>query len=191
MQVIAKVDLLRLELNNKDMKRKEKNIKKLRCLERKSRLESQALEEGVRKVIEEHTPKLKEVLGFQQTKEPYCFKPSEMGGVGRSRFLGLPLPLLPDISTSHVAVGGDNPTLRAYGINQRKDTEVALYKGPNRKANRYLKWQYIRMLESIGGTLKPEVEGKLQVKTYFEMNIIKRLGKTFDEHNREIAPHIF
>lgn len=178
-------------LNIKDMTENKKNLKKLGNLARKNRRQLLALEEGIRKVIEGHTPKLKETLEFQQTKEPYSFKPSEMGGTGGSKFLGLPFPLLPDISTSHVAVGGDNPILKTHGINQRQDTEVALYKGPNRKANRYLKWQYIRMLESIGATLKPEVEGELQVKTNFDMDIIKRLGKTFDEHNREIAPHIF
>lgn len=168
-----------------------KNVRKLWNLERKLRLKSLAIEEGVRVIIRKHTPKLKEVLEFQQTKEPYKFQPSQMGGTGGSKFLGLPFPLLPDISTSQVAVGGDNPVLKTYGINQRKDTCVTLFKGPNRKANRYLKWQYIRMLRSIGATLNPGQDGELQVKTDFDMDVVKRLGKTFDEHDREIPPHIF
>lgn len=167
------------------------NVNKLWNMEKKLQSQTLTIEERARSIIRKETPKLKSVIEHQQTKEPYKFQPSQMGGTGGSKFLGLPLPLLPDISTSHVAIGGDNPVLKAYEISQRKDTCVTLFKGPNRKANRYLKWQYIRMLRSMGATLNPGVVGKLQEETDFDMDIVKRIGKTYDEHNREISPHIY
>lgn len=82
---------------------------------------------GVVRVIETITPKLNGILGSRLTKEPYNLKPSEMGGGGGgSRFLGLPLPLLPDISKSQVEVGVDHEVLKIYGIKQRADTKVSL-----------------------------------------------------------------
>lgn len=172
-------------------KKNRKIVKKLGRLEKKVQLESQAIEGGEMETIKKLTPKLKGILEFQQTKEPYKFQPSMMAGSGGCKFLGLPFPLLPDISTSHVAVGGDNPVLKPYGISQREDTVVSLFQGPNRKANRYLKWQYIRMLSSIGATLNPMYGGSLQKRTGFDMDIVKRCGKDHDEFEREIQPHIF
>lgn len=82
---------------------------------------------GVVRVIETITPKLNGILGSRLTMEPYNLKPSEMGGGGGgSRFLGLPLPLLPDISKSQVEVGVDQEVLKIYGIKQRADTKVSL-----------------------------------------------------------------
>lgn len=141
---------------------------------------------GVAKVIETVTPKLNRILGSRLTEEPYNLKPSEMGGGGGSKFLGLPLPLLPDISKSQVEVGVDQEVLKIYGIKQRADTKVSLWKGPNRKSNRYLKFQYARMIQSIGGTLQKTGKASLTVKTNFDLDSIKRLGPQEDKFGRTI-----
>lgn len=141
----------------------------------------------VTKVIEDTTVKLKEILGSRLTQEPYNLKPSEMGGGGGgSRFLGLPLPLLPDISKSQVEVGVDHEVLKVYGIKQRADTKVLLWKGPNRKANRFLKFQYARMIQSIGGTLHKTGEPSLTTKTNFDLASITKLGPQEDKFGRTI-----
>lgn len=88
---------------------------------------SKVIEEQVRRVIEESTPRIKGILGPNLSKEPYKYKPTEMGGgASSSRFLGLPLPLLPDISKSEIIVGKDDPILGVLGIRQRGDTMVNL-----------------------------------------------------------------
>lgn len=164
----------------------QKSLRGLRLHKRKHKVNT----ELVQQIILEHTPKLKVQIMNRLTEEPFEFKPSEMGGGGGSKFLGLPLPLLPDISISNVTVGEDNKILEVYGISQRADTEVALFKGTNRKANRHLKYQYIRMLECIGGTLDPrEATGQIQVKTKFNFNYRPK-GGFVDEFGRKVSPKI-
>lgn len=139
----------------------------------------------------ESTPRIKEILGSNLAKEPYKYKPTEMGGgASSSRFLGLPLPLLPDISKSEIMVGKDDPILGVLGIRQRGDTMVNLWKGPNKKSNRYLQHQYIRMLESIGGTLNPSNKVGLDSKTAFDIDYPKRVGGDKDSFMRKISPII-
>lgn len=146
--------------------------------------------ELVQQIISEATPQLKVQIKNRLMEEPFTFKPSEMGGGGGSKFLGLPLPLLPDISISNVTVGEDNKILKVYGISQRADTEVALFKGTNRKANRHLRYQYSRMLECIGGTIDPrEATGSIQRKTNLKINYRPK-GGFVDEFGRKTPPII-
>lgn len=149
------------------------------------------------KVIDKTTPKLRDILASRLQEEPYGFKPSEVAGGGGSRFWGLPLPLLPDISLSSVEVGEEGSLLKLYGIKQREGTIVQLAKGPNRKANRYLKFQYIRLLESLGGTIFPEDNSKtLHDKTIFGIGLMKAKRKVGweppeDDFGRKIMPPIY
>lgn len=142
------------------------------------------------RVILETTPVLKRILGSRLEQPPYQMKPSEMGIGGGGKFLGLPLPLLPDISKSEVTIGEDNSVLKVYGISQREDTEVVLFKGPNRKANRYLKHQYTKMLESIGGTIDPgQATGSVQGSTKLNLSYTPEGGHV-DKFGRKIPPSI-
>lgn len=142
------------------------------------------------KVILETTPKLKEIIRSRIGQPPILMKPSEMAGGGGGKFLGLPLPLLPDISVSTVTVGEENEVLKVYGISQRANTEISLFKGPNRKANRYLKHQYIKMLESIGGTIDPsQATGSIVGSTKLGLGYNPEGGHV-DKHGRKVPPSI-
>lgn len=75
-------------------------------------------------------------------------------------FLGLPLPLFPDISKAEVTVGVIDKVLHVLGISKKKGTTVSLWKGPNGRANRYLNHEYMRMVSTWGGTLDPRLRTK-------------------------------
>lgn len=143
------------------------------------------------KVIAGTTPKLKKTLGSRLREEPFVLEPSEMAGGGGGKFLGLPLPLLPDISKSIVEVGEEHSLLKIYGIEQRNGTKVSLFRGPNRKANRYLRYQYSRMLEAIGGTLDPMMGGaKLTQKTFLSIEAAGKL-QFVNKFGQKQKPRLF
>jgi hypothetical protein len=71
-------------------------------------------------------------------------------------FYGTPLPLIPDIRKSEVSEGVVGQLLEALGVSKKFESIVTLSKGPNRRLNRYLVYQYKRLIKSIDGTL---VEG--------------------------------
>jgi hypothetical protein len=72
---------------------------------------------------------------------------------GSKGFCGLPLMFIPNIRKSEVNIGTTSKILNFFGINKKLGTSVTLYLGPNKKANRYLKYQYIRLIRSIGGRI--------------------------------------
>jgi hypothetical protein len=71
------------------------------------------------------------------------------GGKG---FYGTSLPLIPDIRTSEVSLGLAGKLLEAFGVSRKFGRTVTLYQGPNRRANRYLVFQYNRLIKSIDGS---------------------------------------
>jgi hypothetical protein len=68
-------------------------------------------------------------------------------------FFGPPLPLIPDIRKSEVSEGVVGQLLEALGVSKRFERVVTLSKGPNKRSNRYLVYQYKRLIKSIDGTL--------------------------------------
>lgn len=71
-------------------------------------------------------------------------------------FCGLPLNFIPNIRKSEVSSGNPSKLLNLFGINQKDGTTIKLFRGPNKKVNRYLKHQYKRLVQSIGGRIKIE-----------------------------------
>lgn len=69
------------------------------------------------------------------------------------RFLTTALPLLPDIRNAKVEKGKLDWYLKIFGVSRREDSKVTLLKGPNKKANRYLTYHYIRMLKAMYGEI--------------------------------------
>jgi hypothetical protein len=70
---------------------------------------------------------------------------------GNKGFYGTPLPLIPDIRTSEVNEGVVGTLLEAFGIVKKFGRIVTLYQGPNRRSNRYLVFQYNRLIKTIDG----------------------------------------
>jgi hypothetical protein len=68
-------------------------------------------------------------------------------------FFGAPLPLIPDVRKTEVETGIVGLLLEAFGVNKTFERTVNLYKGPNKKFNRYLVFQYKRLINSIDGKL--------------------------------------
>ena len=73
--------------------------------------------------------------------------------LGNKGFYGTPLPLIPDIRKSEVSEGAVGALLDAFGVSKRFERVVTLQKGPNKKSNRYLVFQYKRLIKSIDGTI--------------------------------------
>ncbi|HYT42844.1 MAG TPA: hypothetical protein VEP90_10880 [Methylomirabilota bacterium] len=70
------------------------------------------------------------------------------------------MPLLPDIRKSEVSGGTVGKLLEAFGIVKGFDRRVTLYQGPNKRKNRYLVYQYKRLIKSIDGEL---VKGTIDI----------------------------
>jgi hypothetical protein len=68
-------------------------------------------------------------------------------------FYGTPLPLIPDIRKSEVSEGAVGILLDAFGVSKRFERVVTLTQGPNKRSNRYLVFQYKRLIKSIDGTI--------------------------------------
>jgi hypothetical protein len=68
---------------------------------------------------------------------------------GNKGFYGSSLPLIPDIRSSEVNGGVVGKLLEAFGVKKKFGRIVTLYQGPNRRSNRYLVFQYNRLLRSI------------------------------------------
>lgn len=77
------------------------------------------------------------------------FSGSEAGG--STTYLGTSLPLIPDIRSMSIIKGLRNLNLSLFGVAKyNKDTSITLLKGgPNGRLNRYLRYQYKRLLYSI------------------------------------------
>jgi hypothetical protein len=71
---------------------------------------------------------------------------------GNKGYFGTPLPLIPDIRKSEVSDGVIGILLEALGVAKKFDQRVTLHQGPNKRLNRYLVFQYKRLIKSIGGT---------------------------------------
>jgi hypothetical protein len=74
------------------------------------------------------------------------------GSFGNKGYYGLPLPLIPDIRSTEVKEGTVGKLLEAFGVKKKYDRQIELQKGPNKKANRYLIWQYTRLIKTLEGT---------------------------------------
>jgi hypothetical protein len=68
-------------------------------------------------------------------------------------FFGTPLPLIPDIRSSEVTEGTVGLLLNAFGVAKKFNRTVTLSQGPNKRLNRYLVFQYNRLIKSINGTV--------------------------------------
>jgi hypothetical protein len=75
------------------------------------------------------------------------------GTFGSKGFYGTPLPLIPDIRSSEVVDGVFSTLLESLGVRRKFDRNVVLYRGPNKKANRYLIFQYKRMIKTLEGQI--------------------------------------
>jgi hypothetical protein len=69
-------------------------------------------------------------------------------------FAGTALKLFPNVRDTRIEVGEECSWFKLFGINRRSKTLVTMYMGPNRRLNRYLSYQYTRLINSIGGTIK-------------------------------------
>jgi hypothetical protein len=72
---------------------------------------------------------------------------------GNKGFYGTPLPLIPDIRSCDVMDGTVGKLLEAFGVKKKFGRIVTLNKGPNRRSNRYLVLQYIRLIKSLDGSI--------------------------------------
>jgi hypothetical protein len=68
-------------------------------------------------------------------------------------FYGTPLPLIPDVRKTEVSQGIVGTLLEALGVGKKFERVVTLSQGPNKRLNRYLVYQYTRLIKSIDGTL--------------------------------------
>jgi hypothetical protein len=68
-------------------------------------------------------------------------------------FYGTPLTLIPDVRKIEVEEGIVGQLLEAFGVGKTFERVVTLYKGPNKNLNRYLVYQYKRLIKSIDGVL--------------------------------------
>jgi hypothetical protein len=73
------------------------------------------------------------------------------GNFGSKGYFGLPLPLIPDIRATEVKEGTVGKLLEVFGVRKKYERQVELQKGPNRKANKYLLYQYNRLIKSLEG----------------------------------------
>ncbi|HYT40827.1 MAG TPA: hypothetical protein VEP90_00645, partial [Methylomirabilota bacterium] len=74
-------------------------------------------------------------------------------------FYGTPLPLIPDIRKCEVSEGIVGTLLNAFGVSKRFGREITLHQGPNKRLNRYLVFQYKRLIKSIdGSTIKGTID---------------------------------
>ncbi|HYT41841.1 MAG TPA: hypothetical protein VEP90_05815, partial [Methylomirabilota bacterium] len=72
---------------------------------------------------------------------------------GNKGFYGTPLPLIPDIRKSEVSEGVVGKLLEIFGVAKKFERQVTLNKGPNKRSNRYLVFQYERLIKSVNGTI--------------------------------------
>jgi hypothetical protein len=70
---------------------------------------------------------------------------------GSKGFYGTPLPLIPDIRKSEVSEGVVGSLLESFGITKKFGRLVVLHQGPNKRSNRYLVFQYQRLIKSLNG----------------------------------------
>jgi hypothetical protein len=68
-------------------------------------------------------------------------------------FAGTSLMLFPNVRETEVELGEKGSWFKLFGIDKRIGTIITMYLGPNRRTNRYLTFQYIRLFKSIGGKL--------------------------------------
>jgi hypothetical protein len=61
------------------------------------------------------------------------------------------MPLLRSILRSEVIDGAIGKLLETFGVTKKFDRRVILSRGPNKKANRYLVFQYKRLIKTIEG----------------------------------------
>jgi len=78
-------------------------------------------------------------------------------------FFGTPLPLIPDIRKSEVVDGYVGQLLEAFGVSKKFNRVVTLHQGPNKRLNRYLVFQYKRLIKSIDGTI---VKGDINAQAH-------------------------
>src|SRR5260221_6039380 len=111
---------------------------------------------------------------------------------GSKGYFGTPLPLIPDIRKCEVNEGVVGLLLDALGVSKRFERIVTLHQGPNKKSNRYLTFQYERLIKSIEGTTAKGDENTPShvVWTYNFYKITeknnKHLGSTIEQTNRPL-----
>lgn len=78
-------------------------------------------------------------------------------------FVGTSLPLLPNIRRADVKIGSLDFYLKLFGVSKRVGGTITLSGGPNRRANRYLRVQYMRMITAIFGVIRRTLEGRAYI----------------------------
>ncbi len=94
-------------------------------------------------------------LSGVRTKDEIKLAERAEGSFGNKGFYGTPLPLIPDIRSSEVVDGVFGKLLEAFGVKRKFDRNVILKRGPNKKANRYLTFQYKRLIKTLEGQVVP------------------------------------
>jgi hypothetical protein len=106
----------------------------------------------LKRLFEASTEKLKKrIENVLLSEEPRILEGDSPKSKG---WLGTGLPLIPNISKSEVEVGTLSNVLELFGLKRREGTRVILYHGPNGRSNRYLRFQYQRLVFSIGGRIR-------------------------------------
>jgi hypothetical protein len=94
----------------------------------------------------------------KKARSPYLPRKLDTDVGGAKTFCGTPLRLIPNIRDTDIDLGEGHEILEAFGIKRRTGTVVTLFQGPNRRLNRYLAYQYKRLILSIGGSIHTRTE---------------------------------
>jgi hypothetical protein len=82
-------------------------------------------------------------------------------------FAGTSLMLFPNVRETKVDLGEKSSWFGLFGIDKRVGTLITMYLGPNRRTNRYLTYQYIRLIKSIGGEIVKETRFSEHTQTHY------------------------
>jgi hypothetical protein len=103
---------------------------------------------------------------LEQSMKAHVLKdPIELAnGKVNKGFAGTSLPLFPDIRNIIVEAGALSRVLSLFGVKKQVGRSISLLKGPNHRSNRYLRFQYTRLIKSIGGVVCRSSNGPAFVK---------------------------
>lgn len=138
------------------------SIKSVKAFNKECRYKNSSSYGDVNRVLNDwyernFVPSMKELHKFEELapgENKIKIKSSDSKGHRPGRFVNTSLPLLPDIRKASVDKGKYSKFFELFGLKLRVDSETILEKGPNKKANRYLRYNYIRMVKSLFGTVE-------------------------------------
>jgi hypothetical protein len=88
-------------------------------------------------------------------------------------FAGTSLRLFPNVRETKIDLGEESVWFKIFGINKRVGTVVTMWLGPNRRLNRYLSFQYTRLIGSIEGEVVSSKVYSDKLKKNFVIKSVK------------------